>query len=173
MIKAAIYRVSDGLILRHTIDPPEAVELQAFEGEEFYLNCPLGATHIIDNAPVTIGAPPPTLEETKLKKWEEIKKARDGEELSGFDYLGKRFDSDSAAIRRISIAVQAAQVAPEFSIEWTCQGSSTITLNKSQMVQIPITMALRGDAIHQKARALKTQIELAGTVEEVEAISWD
>jgi len=128
------------------------------------------ATHIINGVPVVQSTL--TLLRAKEIKWDEIKKARDVEELSGFDYLDKRFDSDLAAIRRISIAVQAAQVVPEFSIEWTCQDSSTVTMDKSQMVQIPITMALRGNAIHQKARALKTQIELAETVEEVEAIKW-
>jgi len=167
----AIYDVSTGFISRHTDCPISQAASQCFEGEEFFLNCPTEATHIINGEPVSI-LPTIDLADAKTMKWEEIKKARDAEELSGFDYLGKRFDSDSAAIRRISIAVQAAQVAPEFSIEWTCQDSSTITLNKSQMVQIPITMALRGDAIHQKARAIKTQIELAGTVEEVEAIRW-
>jgi len=173
----AVYNRSTGIILRMVDSPPEIIDIQVGNEEEFFLNCPLESTHIINGEPVTLEptqpeAVPLTLEEVKFKKWSEIKKARDAEELSGFDYLGKRFDSDSAAIRRISIAVQAAQVVPEFSIEWTCQDSSTITMDKSQMVQIPITMAMRGNAIHQKARTLKMQIEEAQTIEGVEAIRW-
>lgn len=47
------YRKSDGRIIR-VLDIPVAYISEANEGEEFYLNCPLGATHIIDNEPITI-----------------------------------------------------------------------------------------------------------------------
>ena len=57
-IKAAIYRLSDGQILRLTDAPVDYIAIQCLQGEEFYLNYPLDATHIIDNEPVTITLSP-------------------------------------------------------------------------------------------------------------------
>jgi len=128
------------------------------------------ATHIINGVPVVNNML--SLERIKELKWEEIKRARDNAEQAGFDYMGKRIDSDPASIRRIGIAVQAAQVIPDFSIMWTCQDNSTMLLDGTQMMQMPITMAVQGDLIHQKSRTLRAQIEAALTIEEVNAIAW-
>jgi len=59
----AIYELGSGLIKRRVTTVPDHVALQIHEGEEFYLNCPEDATHITDNAPVTIAPPPPTRDE--------------------------------------------------------------------------------------------------------------
>jgi hypothetical protein len=42
------------------------VAIQAAPDEEFYLNCPATATHIIDNEPVAVPSPAPTQEELLL-----------------------------------------------------------------------------------------------------------
>jgi hypothetical protein len=55
-MRAAIYTTTDGAISRRFTGPADAVDIQCGEGEEFFLNCPEGATHIINNEPVT--APP-------------------------------------------------------------------------------------------------------------------
>jgi len=170
-MKITIYRISDGEILRSVDCPSDHVSLQCQDGEEFHLNCPPEATHIIDNEPVTI-ITEPTLDEIKTAKIRDINHRRDQQELSGFDYLGKRFDSDVNAMRRISIAVQAAQSYPDFIVEWTCQDNSTITLNAEQIIAMPLTMAVYGNELHQKARTLKAQIEAATTIDEVNLIDW-
>jgi hypothetical protein len=51
------------------VSSPENVVEQCQGGEEFYLNCPDEATHIINNLPVTV---PPSLAEAKTKKRREI-----------------------------------------------------------------------------------------------------
>lgn len=64
-MKASIYDISSGKILR-VVDAPESmIDIQCQEDEEFYLNCPSDATHIINNEPVTIIPEPipPTPEE--------------------------------------------------------------------------------------------------------------
>jgi hypothetical protein len=58
-MKAAIYNTSNGEILRQIESPADHINLQCQEGEEFFLNCPDSATHIINNEPVTIIPEPP------------------------------------------------------------------------------------------------------------------
>ena len=102
-----------------------------------------------------------------------ITTARNNEERNGFFAYGKLFDSDSLAIQRISVAAQAAQVVGEtFSIEWTCADNSGITLDYAQMLSLPLLMAQAANVLHVKARDLKAQIDVAITLEEIEAITW-
>jgi hypothetical protein len=176
-MRVVIYRLNDGSILRNVTGPIDQIIDECLEGEEYYINCPIGTTHIINNEPVTIIPPPPepivpTLLEVKTKKYYEMKTARDIAELQGFTYLGKTFDSDVKAMKRITTAVQAAQAYPAFSVEWACSDNTTITLDAAQMIAMPIYIAATGDAIHTKYKGLKEQIAAATTVEEVEAIVW-
>jgi len=58
-MRLTIYRLSDGVILRTVNVPFNSTDKQINGGEEFFLNCPEGATHVIDGNPVTIEPPPP------------------------------------------------------------------------------------------------------------------
>ena len=73
MITIAIYNTTTGKISRFYSGPDGHAVIQCQEQEEFYLNCPAEATHIVNNEPVTIGPPPPTLGELKTTKKNEIK----------------------------------------------------------------------------------------------------
>jgi len=116
----------------------------------------------------------PALDELKAAKKAEINAERDRREISGFPYLGKTFDSDQRSHSRITTAVQAAQAAmavgQPFLIEWTCADNSTIELTGEQMVGVPVAFAMYGNALHQTARSLKTQVDAAQTAEEVASI---
>lgn len=113
------------------------------------------------------------LEEYKSQKIMEINERRDTTEANGFEAFGKLLDSDEKAIRRISLAAQAAQAVGEnFTIDWTCKDNSTLTLGYQQMMLLPVIMAQAGNAIHQYARQLKASVSSATTLEEVEAIVW-
>lgn len=102
-----------------------------------------------------------------------INELRDAAEANGFEAFGKILDSDEKAIRRISLAVQAAQAVGEaFSIEWTCKDNSSLSLDYQQMMMLPVIMAQAGNAIHQHARQLKANVNSASTLEEIEAITW-
>lgn len=54
----AIYTITSGEILRFISCHPNHIDIQCQDGEEFYLNCPEGTTHIINNEPVTITPEP-------------------------------------------------------------------------------------------------------------------
>lgn len=61
-MKAAIYNIETGKILRRVMAPPDHISIQCQEGEDFFLNCPADATDISNGEPVVI-APVPTLQE--------------------------------------------------------------------------------------------------------------
>jgi len=56
-----VYNISTGEILRTVSCPACQVDLQCENGEEYYLNSPTGATHIIDHTPSVIASPLPPL----------------------------------------------------------------------------------------------------------------
>lgn len=47
-MRVAIYNIENGKIDRFITCPPFCVDIQCEENEEFYLNCPKTATHIIN-----------------------------------------------------------------------------------------------------------------------------
>lgn len=120
-----------------------------------------------------VSIPEPTLDELKAQKRAEINQARDKAEQGGFEYLGKTFDSDQVSCLRISTAAQALALAPEESaIVWTCQDNTTISLNKEQLVGLVAALAQHSNNCHQKATALKAEIDKAKSKEELDKIVW-
>ena len=114
-----------------------------------------------------------TLDELKSLKRAEINQARDKAEQGGFEYLGKTFDSDQVSCIRMSSAAQAMQYADDTAtITWTTQDNSTIDLNKAQLMGLVVALAQWSNTCHQKATALKAQIDACASKEELEAISW-
>lgn len=119
-------------------------------------------------------APKRPLEELKAEKRAEINAARDAAEQGGFTYLGKVFDSDQVSAQRISMAAQAMALAPEgTTITWTTQDNSTIDLTAQELVGLVVALAEWSNTCHEKATALKAQIDAAETAEELELITWE
>lgn len=113
------------------------------------------------------------LNDLKQQKRSEINSLRDQEESAGFSYLGKTFDSDMNAIKRIAIAVQAAAVAPaDFTIDWTTQDGSVVTLTKTDILTMPVVMAATANALHVKARLLKELVDIAQDAQDIQNIIW-
>ena len=117
--------------------------------------------------------PEPTHDELKSQKRAEKNSARDRTQQGGFEYLGKTFDSDPISCQRISTAAQAMAFAPEeTAIVWTCQDNTTISLNKTQLAGLVAALAMHSNTCHQKATALKAEVEKAKSKEELEKITW-
>lgn len=116
------------------------------------------------------------LQQAKTARKAAINDARDAAELEPFTYLGKQFDADALAVKRITLAVQAAQSAvlakQTYNLTWTCADNTTLDLTETQIVTMPIAMAIKGNEIHTKARTLKAAIDAATTVEEIDSITW-
>lgn len=120
--------------------------------------------------------PRPTLDELKEQKRAEINQARDKAEQGGFEYMGKVFDSDQVSCIRISSAAQAMSVATMSDetpiITWTCQDNSTIDLTAPELMGLVVALAQWSNECHQKATALKAQIDVCETKEELNKIVW-
>ena len=123
--------------------------------------------------------PEATLEELKIAKRAEINAARDAAEQSGFEYMGKTFDSDQISCQRISCAAQAMQLiavaegGPKPTITWTCQDNTTIDLTAAELQGLVAALAQWSNSCHQKATALKTALAAAKTAAEIAEISWN
>lgn len=140
--------------------------------EETYIEIELHRFFKINEIPVPV-IPEPTLDELKLAKREEINRARDAAEQGGFEYMGKFFDSDQVSAQRISMAAQAMANAPaEATITWTCQDNTTVDLTAKDLVGLVVALATWSNTCHQRATALKAQVDTAQTAKEVEAITW-
>lgn len=117
------------------------------------------------------------LDELKQAKRDEINKARDNAEQGGFEYLGKVFDSDPVSCQRIALASQTAliskQAQQEFSVVWTCQDNSKITLSADETIGMSLALTSWSNSCHVKASELKALVDKAETKEEVDAISWE
>lgn len=94
---------------------------------------------------------------------------RDRREEAGFNYLGKVFDSDNRSVQRITVAVQAAQAAlavgAPFSVVWTTQDNTTITLDATQMAGAPAALAQYANTLHNYATARKAEVDAAAEAE--------
>lgn len=159
-----------------TFEPPIPDSFVPITNEEQELYCTGKYIRGEDGKPVKRPAYVPTLEELKVAKWDEIKAERDRRERLPLDYLTKQFDFDDISSQRLQWAIDAARSAlflgETFVITWTCYDNSTIDLTAEQVIGIPIAVAQRTDSLHQTARALREQIEVAETVEALEAIVW-
>ena len=91
--------------------------------------------------------------------------------------MGKIFDSDEISCIRMSCAAQAMQMATMSeenpTITWTCQDNSTIDLTPAELIGLVVALAEWSNTCHQKATALKAQIESVTSEEELEKIKWN
>ena len=123
-------------------------------------------------------SPAPTIDELKLAKWNQIKGRRDREDAGPVEYKGKLFDFDDKAREKIRTAREALETAAELgqpveSFEWTCADNSTTQMTLYDFKMIPLLVAIRSDANHQKARQLRAAIDAASTPEDLVLVSWE
>lgn len=115
---------------------------------------------------------PRPLSDLQATKWAQIKRDRDEAEFGGFTWDGSPFDSDAISQSRIQGAVQLAAMAPGFTIDWTLANNSVRNLNGEDLANVGAALGMHVAAQHAKARLLRSQIEAATTVAEVDAVTW-
>lgn len=117
-----------------------------------------------------------SLSEVREDQWRQIKAAREAAEWGGFDTPFGRFDSDPASQTKIIGAAQLASIAlaqgAPFNIEWTLQDNTRVSLDAAQMIAVGAALANHVNAIHQRGRQLRAQIEAAATLADLESITW-
>ncbi|GMB00230.1 hypothetical protein PIPA1_30290 [Pelosinus sp. IPA-1] len=116
----------------------------------------------------------PTLDEIKAQAIQKIKDKRNELEEAGFEYQGKKLDSDPISSQRISLAALAAQSSlaanQPFSLEWTCADNKILTLDAEGVIGMSVALAKFSNQLHVTARDLKDKIMAATTSEEVAKI---
>lgn len=114
-----------------------------------------------------------TIAELQAAAWSRIKSERDRREQAGAPYLSKIIDSDEKSVTRISIAVQAAQAAisagTAFSLDWTMQDNSVVTMTAAEVVGMSVALATHSNGLHLAARAVREKILAATDAAGVEA----
>lgn len=130
-----------------------------------------GATYVADAAVDDI-------ETARACKWAEIKGERDRLENGGFDVPGVgRFDSDADSRARVVGAVTAAKIAQDagqpYSITWTLADNSPAEMDAQTTIDVGLALLAHIDAIHQRSRALREQIDAAQDSQVISAICWD
>lgn len=117
-----------------------------------------------------------SMDELRAARWEEIKAQRDAAEWGGFDTPFGRFDSDPNSQTKIIGAAQLASIAlaqgTPFSIEWTLQDNTSVSLDAAQMIAVGAALSNHANAVHQRGRQLRAQIEAAVTLADLESITW-
>lgn len=113
--------------------------------------------------------PNPTLAEVQGEKIAELKTARDKAEVEPIN----NFDVDETSLMRINIAISALDEAGEgATLEWTLADNSVQTVTANDLRAVLVALAVHSNAVHEKYRELKEQVEAAKTAEEVEGIQW-
>lgn len=172
-MKYAIYNISDGEIVRRVTSSPNMVSVQCQEGEEFFLNCPETATHIIDNEPVTIipEVVPPTLAESKAAKLAELASARYTEEIGGIVVGSVTIATDRESQAMMTGAYISLKQGLMQSVNWKGDdGWVTATLTEIEPIAQAVGQHIQ--ACFTKESQLAAQVAAAETVEAVNAIVW-
>lgn len=110
---------------------------------------------------------PPTLEEAKAAKLQQIKSIRNFIESSPLN----NFDVDANSITRLQIAQNILSGTAQ-TLDWTMADNSVKTITADDIAQVFADLAERSNNLHAKYRDLKERINSAESVEEVAAIEW-
>ena len=117
--------------------------------------------------------PPPSLEEAKTAKINELKAVRDAKELEPVLYAEHKFHFDSKSYERITAAIYALDLQGETStINWTLADNGSTPVTANDLRGVIAAAAVRSDALHTTYRTLKGQVQAAETVADVATIVW-
>lgn len=123
----------------------------------------LGVTVVYEEEP---------LEVIKQRKIAELKYQRDEAEVEPIEYKGYLYDYDEKARDRINAAIIALELQGEgATIEWTTADNEDAVVTAADLRMIIAAVAVRSNALHVAYRTAKAQVEAAGTVDEVRAVS--
>ena len=123
--------------------------------------------------PVPPEPEPPTLEEVKEQKINELKSIRDFKEVEPVQTSKGIFDYDDKSRDRLAIARQSLEDNPSVeSIVWTTADNQRIAMTIADFAEVNSMAAYRSNQLHIKYNELKAEVNAAQTVEEVEAIVW-
>ena len=169
----AIYNTETGIISKIMTGKTENLLINVQEGEEFFLNCPDDATHIINGEPVTIipEVVPPTLEEIKTAKLAELAAARYTEEIGGIVVGVITIATDRESQAMLTGAYVSLKQGLMQSVNWKGD-DGWVTAMLTEIEPIAQAVGQHIQACFTKESQLAAQVAAAETVEAVNAIVW-
>lgn len=121
---------------------------------------------------VTVNHVEEPIETLRERKIMELKAERDSKEVEPIAYGEHIYDYDDKARDRINAAIIALDVQGEgASINWTTADNEDAVVTARDLRAIVAAVAVRSNALHVAYRTAKAQVEAAGTVDEVRAVS--
>lgn len=156
--------------------PGDAVKITTERHAELLLAQSTGKRIASDEQgyPVALDPPAPSLSDLKARLVAAISAERDRREENGFPYRGKTLDSTQRSVQRITAAALAAQAAlaagQPFSIDWTTADNSTLTIDATGVIGMPVALAQYAAALHAHSRALKAAVEAAVDQDDLDTI---
>lgn len=112
------------------------------------------------------------LTQAREAKWNEIKLSRDQHEYSQVTYNGNVYDVDAVSQQRIQGAFTASQIDSSLVLTWTLADNTTVLLNAADIQGLASTVISHVNDCHAHARTLRTDIDNAQTLSEIESITW-
>lgn len=152
--------------------PANCTWVEPLEEKEGYKIKWNGEAWEYEEIPVPPDPEPPTLEEVKEQKINELKSIRDFKEMEPVLYAEHKFDFDSKSYERITAAIYALDMQGATStINWTLADNGSTPVTANDLRGVIAAAAVRSNALHIKYNELKQRVNAAQTVEEVEAIT--
>lgn len=134
------------------------VQAQLLESSEF-----LNSTILAETDPLTI---------IKQRKWMLIKTAQKQQEYAGLEFQGDVYQSDLENQNQIQTAVILALQDPQYSSSLKLLNGSIKELDAANLIALNQALITHVETLHNRAQALRLQIDAATTVEAVEQITW-
>lgn len=108
-----------------------------------------------------------SLAELRAERWALIKAARTAEIDAPIDTPFGRFDADASAREAVATAATLGE-----SVLWTAADNLPVQLAPEKLVMLLRLIGQRAQAAHARARALRSRIEAAQSMDELEAVTW-
>lgn len=117
-------------------------------------------------------AEPDPLAKAKADKLAQVNRWRDEQEQGGFDHDGHRWDSDEVSRQRL-MAVALAGIEPPTGY-WTSADNIDVPMTGEQLRTLYGAMLVIGGQIHDRQRAMKAEINILQSVEDIQnfVVGW-
>lgn len=117
---------------------------------------------------------PIDIETVKQRRILMLKRQRDKAEIAPVAYNGNTYDYDSKARERIAAAIVALDLqGEEANIAWTTADNQDAIVTAADLRAIVAAVAVRSNLLHIAYRKAKSQVEVAGNADEVNAVCME
>lgn len=121
-----------------------------------------------------VTVPALSIEELKEYKIDELKAARDAEEVQPIEYGDHVFDYDSKARDRMAVAIIALEsMGADASISWTTADNEDAVVTAKDLRMIIASVAARSNSLHIAYRTAKAKVATAETAEAIDAVTFE